>query len=83
MIAKQRIPLSFRRDKEFVLAVAVVLIGTGMSKILMVGFVFVNVVEIMRKISAIDRRRVSIERSASDTLKKMMTINFHAIVVDN
>lgn len=54
MVAEQRIPLSFRRDDELV--VAVIWNCPGVCEVLVIGLILVYVVEIMRKVSVVDRR---------------------------
>lgn len=67
MTSEQFLALGFGCDGEFV--VAVILICSSMREVLMVRFVFVNVIEIPRKISVVDRRLLPVERSASNALK--------------
>jgi hypothetical protein len=58
--------LGFGGDGEFVMAVVG---GTGVRKVLVIGFVLVNVIEIVWKEAVRCGRRTTVERSASNTLK--------------
>lgn len=58
LVPEQRVPLGFRCNCVFI--VAVILICSGVRKILMVRFVFINVVEIMRKESGMNRWRMTV-----------------------
>lgn len=68
LIAKQWISLSFRSDGIFIMAV--ILICSSVREVLMVGFVLVDIIEIMRKVSVSDWWRPSVQRSTTNALKK-------------
>lgn len=58
LVAEQRVSLSFRCNGKFIMAV--ILICTRVCEILMVGFVLVNIIEIVRKITVVNRRRMTV-----------------------
>lgn len=66
LVPEQRVPLSFRGNGVFVVAVVG---GPSVGEILVVRLVFVNVVEVVREVAVVHRRRVTVQRSSADALK--------------